>query len=255
MKTYRQATPPNPVFNFHPLLRPIRHRLARLRQAFTRVELLVVMATLGLLAAVAVPLVANPGPRGDRIVCANNLRQIGQAFLSWGNEHHELPPWRLTMYEGGNLDHPNAALRRVAYFHYLAVSNELGSPKFLSDPADSRSWRQAATSWGNDPNGLWTLKNKAVSYSLGLHAQSSTPQSLLAGDYNMRTSGADSGCATQIQMATRVYKGVAAWTNAVHGEYGNLLLMDGHVEQTGNVGLREAIDWNNNWNHHFLFPE
>src|SRR5260370_37182444 len=52
------------------------------RQAFSRLELTVVLFTLALLAAEALPVLAGTRPRADRITCVNNLRQIGKAFNS-----------------------------------------------------------------------------------------------------------------------------------------------------------------------------
>src|SRR5262245_33734498 len=90
--------------------------------AFTRVDLLIVIAVIVLLAAVVLPALANNRFRSDRVICANNLRQIGMAMQLWANDHNELPPYDVPAAEGGTLGH---ALAPNAWLHFSWVSNEL----------------------------------------------------------------------------------------------------------------------------------
>ena len=75
-------------------------------RAFTLTDLLVVMATLAILAAVMLPAPARSGDDGARTVCLNNLRQMGMAlniyvsenqdylpWVNWGNDYTALPRW------------------------------------------------------------------------------------------------------------------------------------------------------------------
>src|SRR5206468_10868184 len=104
------------------------------RWAFTRVELLVVLAVLALLSLVVVPALASNRPRSQRVICANNLRQIGTAMQLWGNDHNELLPQEVAVAEGGTRMHP---LAPNVWLHFAWLSNELGSPKVLFCPADT----------------------------------------------------------------------------------------------------------------------
>ena len=56
-------------------------------KAFTRLELVVVLAVLCLLAAVTWPALAVTAARSERATCVNNLRQIGRAYQIWGSDH------------------------------------------------------------------------------------------------------------------------------------------------------------------------
>ena len=69
--------------------------------AFTRAELLVILAVLTLLALVVLPALANTRPRSARVICANNLRQIGMAMQLWGNDHGDRPPYEVELADGG----------------------------------------------------------------------------------------------------------------------------------------------------------
>ncbi len=70
--------------------------------AFTLTELLVVLATLAILAAVVLPALAKSGDNSARMVCLNNLRQMGTAqnlyagenqdYLAWPNWGNDGPP-------------------------------------------------------------------------------------------------------------------------------------------------------------------
>lgn len=71
------------------------------RHAFTLVELLVVVAILGLLAAVLFPVFAHVRENGRRTVCLSNERQVGMAMLQYVADNGERFPS-----EGGALARP-----------------------------------------------------------------------------------------------------------------------------------------------------
>src|SRR4051812_21148471 len=54
--------------------------------AFTILEIMVVIALLGLLTAIVVPHVLNARNRANQKSCLNNLRQIDQAIQLWAAE-------------------------------------------------------------------------------------------------------------------------------------------------------------------------
>lgn len=62
------------------------------RSAFSLVELLVVMAIIGILVAIILPAVQSAREASRRTRCLNNLRQIGIAFHSYHEMHKQLPP-------------------------------------------------------------------------------------------------------------------------------------------------------------------
>jgi type II secretory pathway pseudopilin PulG len=62
-------------------------------RAFTLTDLLVVMATLAILAAVMLPALARSGDNGMRMGCLNNLRQLGTAQNMYAVENQDYMPW------------------------------------------------------------------------------------------------------------------------------------------------------------------
>ncbi len=67
-------------------------RAGTMRRAFTLVELLVVMAILGVLVALLLPAVQAAREAARRSHCANNLRQIGLALHNFESQMRQFPP-------------------------------------------------------------------------------------------------------------------------------------------------------------------
>lgn len=56
---------------------------------FTLIELMIVVAVIGVLAAISVPNYAKARERAQKSACINNLRQIDWAKQQWALEHHQ----------------------------------------------------------------------------------------------------------------------------------------------------------------------
>lgn len=95
---------------------------------FTLVELLVVVAILGLLAALLLPVLGQAKGKGKLAQCLSNARQLQTAWLAYEGDHGALPP---------NSDQPLAgrsAERPSWVAGWLRLDNETGDKSDSVDP-------------------------------------------------------------------------------------------------------------------------
>jgi hypothetical protein len=226
-------------------------------QAFTRIELLFCALGVGLLLIPAISLLASNKSESERVVCFNNLRQIGRAFNVWANDHDESYPWKVDQTEGGLLHSP---LAKLLWFQFDVVSNQLGSPNILVCPSDLQT-PAIADNWGNGPGGLARTgnQNNALSYFLALHASPYAGTSLLSGDRNLIPSANNVSCSfLPVSVCSQLapYDPGVRWTNSVHGTIGHLLFTDGAVQFSTTPELQALLIRNrvsdNNSGVHYL---
>ena len=65
--------------------------VSSLQRAFTLIELLTVIAILGILSGLLIPVLNGVRQRAAQAECASNLRQLGLAVLNYETDHNELP--------------------------------------------------------------------------------------------------------------------------------------------------------------------
>lgn len=217
---------------------PWRTRAAALR-AFTQVELLVVLAVLGILVLLGLPALARAKAKAQRISCVSHLKNIGLAYRIFATYNGGFYPFqvstneivatnRLSASAGGTLEFaedPASVWRQFA-----ALSNELSVPLITQCPADKQ--RVATRNWGEFTN------NRFLSYTVGLSASEDRPQSILSGDRNLVINGAS---VTNALVSFRTNANVG-WDQRIHNNSGNLLLGDGSVQQVSSGRLHEQFD-------------
>ncbi|MEI8063959.1 MAG: prepilin-type N-terminal cleavage/methylation domain-containing protein, partial [Verrucomicrobiota bacterium] len=67
--------------------------LGAIGKSFTLVELLVVVAIIGVLAALLLPAVGTAKDRAKAVVCAHNEKRMGEAFNSYLNDNQGFYPY------------------------------------------------------------------------------------------------------------------------------------------------------------------
>jgi len=192
------------------------------------IELLCVIAIIGILAALLLPAINNARTRATRMTCVSHLQQMGLAFHGFAHDHNGKFPMELPASGGGTLQFVQAANQLdgefyFAFRHFQALSNELVTPKMLVCPADDQ--RVPASDFA-------MLKNENISYFVGAKADLMFPQSILAGDRNITNDWL--GSRSSLQLGPNQF---LRWTHELHRFKGNILFADGHIERQNNLSL------------------
>jgi prepilin-type processing-associated H-X9-DG protein len=207
------------------------------RQGFTLVGLLIIIAVLGILAAMLIPALVSAKGKSKRIQCVNNLKQDGLAFRLWEGDNGDKYPMAVSTNNGGTMEYAEDG---NAFRHFQVMSNELSTPKILVCPADNRT---AAASFAR-------LKNQNVSYFVGLNAEETRPQMLLTGDRNV-TNGL-SPVRSVLELRPEI---PAGWTEIMHNGVGNIGLADGSVQQVSIPGLQQMLKHTGDSTNRIALPE
>lgn len=192
--------------------------------AFTLIELLTVIAIIGILAALLLPVFNKSEERAKSVWCGNNLSQVGLAFHAFSNDHGGKFPMGVSTNDGGSLEYVQEgyAMDHIGYFYtafrnFQALSSELVKPELLYCPADVQ--RGAATNFSS-------LQNSNLSYFVGVTATFDKPESVMAGDRNPWFIFDDPPEYTMFKIDANHPFG---WLGGLHNNQGNLLFSDGHV--------------------------
>ncbi len=201
-----------------------RHQLGK-SSAFSRLELVIVILILAVLVVLLIPAFSNARAKAQRIRCASHLKGIGISMKVWANDHGDKFPMRASTNTRGSLDFAETG---QVFRHFQAASNETYSTETLTCPSDSR---RRARDWP-------TLNNSNVSYFIGLDADETSPQFLLAGDRHL--DGTPPKARNLLLSTTNTS---LTWGPELHGGMmvGNVGLSDGSAHQLAGPGLTRYL--------------
>lgn len=230
-------------------------------RAFTRIELLAMVAGIMFLAVAAGSALGTGRADSERAACWNNLRLIGRGVQTWAGDHDGQPPWWVPTSAdrapvGGGTGTPYQK-PPAAWYEFWFLSEHLISPKILACPADqvvlpASDWVAFTSSNG---------RSKALSYNLNLHASAESPKTWLASDLNTTFDLSSVPCEARVLGTAGVFENGSSqlrWTNGLsHNDHGHVLLNDGSVEFTSTgrwrgLALNPDTDRIGNGTDHFL---
>jgi hypothetical protein len=196
-------------------------------RALTKMDVLVIIAVLAVLAALLLPALMAANHGAKRINCLSNLKQIGIAFRLWEADNNQYP-MAVSVTNGGAMEW--VATGNVAAC-FQVMSNELSTPKILVCPADRK--RTIATGFGT---GFGTGN---ISYFLNAAAKTN-PQTVLAGDANLTVDGVpvQSGI---VNLGTNSRIGWTKERNHGMGYSLNIVMADCSLQQVTSNGLNTVL--------------
>jgi len=196
-------------------------------RALTRLELLVVLATLAVLLVAVLPRLVQQKRIANRIACVSRLKNIGLTFRIFATEFTNAYPFQVSTNRGGTREWADDPFQ--AWRHFAAVSNELSRPIILKCPDDRDRGR------GNrDHDFRRFTNNQDLSYFIGVHAREELPQSILSGDSHL----ALEGVALSNRVLTFGTNPAVSFNGRRHQAAGNVLLGDGSVQQMDSARLQ-----------------
>lgn len=209
----------------------MRHPQAK--NGFTLIELLIVIAIIGILAAILFPAFSQAREGARRIVCVSNLRQIGMGLQMYAQDHAETLPGAATS-DVANFGENTAAGASVL----ATLSRYTGSTQIFVCPS------AYAASGADAPTALSDSNYMANAVIAGRSlAALPTPDSIIFIQENLyrshyaRMRPARSG--TQFTEWHKTESGREQYSNT-HLEGGVLLFGDGHVKWRRASSLRSG---------------
>ena|ERR1700744_988955 len=208
--------------------------------AMTLFEVGVLVTIILVLVALLLPRLQRPRHDRSRIICVNNLKQLGLAYRIWEGDNGDIYPMGISITNGGSMEMVNTG---DVLQTFLVMSNELSTPKILFCPADVS--RHPATSFSG-------LSNANISYFVCVDVtnNATNPMMIISGDCNFEMGG------VPVKPGLNAFGShdPLAWSATRHMNAGNIGLADGSVQQVTDAGLTNALIMTGLATNRFVMP-
>ena len=194
----------------------------------TKIEALVVVLVLIILAAMFLPALLPARRKVSKLNCVNHVKQIQLSFKTWAVDNDDKLPMEVSVTKGGAMEQ---AEKGNLITTFQIMSNELSATKLLVCPTDIK--RTPATSFSD-------LGKQNISYFIGLDAGTNYPSSILLADDNL----AVAGIPTSSGLLKLASNAPVEWTAERHVGQGNIGLANGTVHQLSSAGFRSYLTQN-----------
>ncbi len=197
------------------------------KSSFALIELLVVVAIIGLIVALLMPAAGRARESARRVLCMNNLRQIGLAVFMYFDDHNQCFPPMMTF---------SPSVLWAEYVNeYIDDINVWKCPSYKYADTD---FQQSNFSYGYNYHGLnmWNGENW-VRYSIDKIPNKS--HCIVAADSSPAFDAPDTGVSYLEKEGDEI-------PSNRHSGGANVLFVDGHVSwYLQSFLLSQGIDW---WN-------
>ena len=223
----------------------LRNEYPRPIRGTSILEVLAVLAVIFVLMMVILPQFARGCRRSARIVCVNNLKNIGLGLTTFATDYKDAYPWQVPEPLGGiAIPEPGveASISNNLFAVFACISNELSTPTIVRCESDSRP-RLEPNTWFNGFS-LGSRSAQIPSYFLDTESYEYGPQSIIAGDRHLviPAVGLDDSTPGNYNRITTIDRSnfnstkssAVRWNTNLHENLGNLLFGDGRVEQPRN---------------------
>jgi type II secretory pathway pseudopilin PulG len=196
----------------------------RVRPGHSLIETLVVLAIIGLMMSMLFPAIQRVRESANRLVCENNLRQIGIALHNYHQSHRELPPGYFSRVAKDGSDLGPGWGWAAFLLDYLEQDNLRRHVAFDLDIADPKNATVRMHSLAvfrcptDDPDRRFTTSGRAVTVATSNYVAAYGPKGPFYRNSRVRLSSLENGTShTRLVGERSSNTALSTWTGAVTG--------------------------------------